>query len=201
MRPRCRAISPCAQGVRFGGQFSTAEAQVLDASGKLLASGAAPISPRPQSLIHHPHGRWQNLGDLICRDREPDKIAIIDLGASGPNALHYGISTLRQWGRAQPLAAGSSAASGSRSCPPIGPSTCSPIMDHARRPGGGADQFQFARHHRLHPARLRRQARVCDPPRGADCAANSPASGSAASDGGFERFLDFGKFQAIPPAG
>jgi acyl-coenzyme A thioesterase PaaI-like protein len=25
--------------VRFGGQFSTAEAQVLDASGKLLASG------------------------------------------------------------------------------------------------------------------------------------------------------------------
>ena len=34
------------KAVRIGGQFSTAEAQVFDAQGKLLAAAAAPISPR-----------------------------------------------------------------------------------------------------------------------------------------------------------
>src|SRR5262249_36594930 len=84
--------------VRMGSQFSTAEAQVFDAQGKLIASGrgtyltAAPKGWAMGVRGAAQHGalpRFTNLGDLIQRDRDLDKVAIIDLGGQLAHEVSY----------------------------------------------------------------------------------------------------------------
>ena len=147
--------------------------------------------------------RWRNLGDLICRDRDPDKIAIIDLGGERAERRYtYGDIDTFANGVARSLLArglerGERVAilSANRAeylfayygimraglvAVPINFKFPRPTIDFILRDCGAKLVF-------------------CDPARSADCAGDIPCVrfGSRAS---FERFLDLGEFQAVQPA-
>ena len=119
--------------VRMGGQFSTAEAHVYDGAGQAARE-------RPRHLFHRAAEAaegmmpampaFTNLGDLDPRDRDLDKIAIIDLGGEKvPREFTYrrlDAHGERRRACALPRAA-SRAGTASPSCPPTAPNTSPPI--------------------------------------------------------------------------
>jgi long-chain acyl-CoA synthetase len=147
--------------------------------------------------------RWQNLGDLICRDRDPAKIAIIDLGGERSerqytygdlDAFANGVArsllarglergervAILSANRAEYLFAYYGIMRAGLVAVPINFKFPRPTIDFILRDCGAKLVF-------------------CDPARGADCAGEIP-SVRFGPEGGFERFLDLGQFQAIQPA-
>src|SRR5258708_2870156 len=168
-------------------------------------AAAAPISPRlPKPDPSTAMARWQNLGDLICRDRDPAKIAIIDLGGERSerqytygdlDAFANGVArsllarglergervAILSANRAEYLFAYYGIMRAGLVAVPINFKFPRATIDFILRDCGAKLVF-------------------CDPPRGADCAGELPCVRfGLEGDSGFERFLDLGRFQAIEP--
>ena len=149
---------------------------------------------------------FYNLGDLIPRDRDLTKIAIIDLGGEQSAArIHLSRSSTpwRTASRARSPSAACSAATASRSCPPTAPNIIAAYYG-IMRAGFVAVPVNFkfpARDHPFHPARCRRQACVLRRARARPIARRifRQRDVRRRSRDGFERFLDPGPFDAIVP--
>ena len=148
---------------------------------------------------------FTNLGDLIRRDRDLDKIAIIDLGGeAGPREFSYA--------RLDAMANGvARAPAGARPCArragrhPLrqsGGISRRLLRHHARRPRGGAGQLQVsAPDHPFHHRGIAGAKLSSAMPRAAPIVRTRLPAVVFGSDGGdgFERFLDPGPFDAIVP--
>ena len=145
--------------------------------------------------------RFENLGDLIDTDLDPDKIAIVDLGTSTPREFTY-----RQMERSPPASRGRSprasshAATASRSSPPTAPNSSRRFRHHARRARRRAGQFQIpARDHRFHHPRFGRTARLLRSPSAAPIVRRVCRSWVWRRGHEFDGFFDPGPFATIVP--
>jgi long-chain acyl-CoA synthetase len=149
--------------------------------------------------------RWRNLGDLICRDRDLTKIAIVDLGgeARERNFTYQDLDAMANGVARGLLARGLSR--GERIA----------ILSANRaeylaayygimRAGLVAVPINFKFPRQTIRFILRdcgAKLVFCDPARSVDCADESPrVQFGLEGAGGFEHFLDFGRFEAVAPA-
>ena len=184
--------------VRMGGQFSTAEARIYDA--RRQAAGE-----RPRHLFHRAAAAegvsaadgsgFNNLGDLIVRDRDLSKVAIIDLGGEeAPREFTYAeLDAHGEWRRARADQARPRARRPRRD--PVGQSrriSRGLFRHHARGLRRGAGEFQVSAqdHPFHHPATAgaklvfcdaQRRARLPAGPAGAWCSAARATMASKAS--------------------
>jgi acyl-CoA synthetase (AMP-forming)/AMP-acid ligase II len=146
---------------------------------------------------------FTNLGDLVRRDCDPEKTAIIDLSGEEPQELSFAVLDAAAAGVARALA-GSGLGRGERVAILSANraeylAACYGIM----RAGLVAVPVNFKLpratiHFILRDAGARLM--LCDPARLADCPPDIPAVVFGGGERGFDGFLDPGPFQAVLPA-
>src|SRR5215472_11131145 len=149
--------------------------------------------------------RFTNLGDLIPRDRDLDKVAIIDRGGERAREVSYAALDAMANGVARALCARGLARGERVAMLSANRAEYLAAYYGIMRAGLVAVPINFKFPRETIRFILRDcGARLvfCDPPRSADCAAEGlvRVELGGEGEGGFERFLDRGQFEAVAPA-